>query len=212
MPTWKAYLQLNGEDEAKYITITSEIPDELYAKIQAAIEAKTPLFCCPFYSELCSILRDSFSLEDYLEIDDEEPQREDYDDDEDGEDEYQEALNEYKETVESVLNDYEEVRFDVFDPTDELLFKEKFIGKKYLDYDGENVNFCFESEGESCIRYDITVVFDKDGNIENIDISAEGLEAEGVTSSSWGDAYPDYDFLEEYLRDALSIYEDDDEE
>ena len=43
------------------------------------------------------------------------------------------------------------------------------------------------------------------GKIEDIvSVTGEGLESEDVRSSSWGDCYPDYDFLTDALEEELS--------
>ena len=52
----------------------------------------------------------------------------------------------------------------------------------------------------------VTIVFDNEGAITDVkDIYAEGLEWEGVRSSSWAECYPDYDWLKEELINELAL-------
>ena len=208
MKNWYAYIQVNGEEVSIFEKFEFPVPERLFQKIQTKLKEEIPLCDCDFYDELIDRARNAFDLTEYITFYEEKPEREDYDDKE----EYLEALEEYNEELENTLYSYCEESLVIDDPGDNIRFKRQFIGKVYPDFAGtEEYQVEAEEYEWGCVHTHATIIFDEHGMVKDIvDIYAEGLESESVKSSSWGNAYPDYEALEEALEDELG-YPDEDE-
>lgn len=203
--TWKAYIQYNGDGIASYITIEFPVSDEMYEKIQSAIAADKPLSQCDFYDELVNMADESFDFADYKMKEDDDivkPERSAFSDEE----KFQTELKEYESYRKYIHDNWYPCPTLIDDPGDFPRFKKKFIGRYFenLLEESEFMEYEFEEEEERAVRYVVRVYFDEDGMITDIDdLEVEAMEWEGVGTSSWGEAYPDYEFLEEALLEEL---------
>ena len=199
--TWPAYFQVDGDGVTYYTTVDVPVPIRLYNKIQSAIKEGKALSSCAFYGELVRRAEDSFDLAECVGLNDEKPDPDDYED----RDEYRDALEEFRETVDALWDQYYLSGTNIFDPGDLQRFKNYFIGKSFESLKGDSTgtrSFNFEEEGERIVRYELTVCFDRTGTITDISrFSVNGLEKEGVSSSSWGDSYPNFSLLRDLLED-----------
>ena len=137
--------------------------------------------------------------------DDEKPLPEDYEDDE----EFKEALHEYENCHESFEERYFLVDSTVYDPADEREFKARFIGRQspvLKERTGSEYEYQLSEYDERIAETYLTVKYNPDGVITDVcNIRTEGLENEGVKSSRWGDARPNYDLLVDGLAKELQI-------
>jgi len=202
MKKWRAYIHVDGDGVSIYRGYDFDVSDEVYEEIQKAIAAGVPLRDCDFYETLHHDAEDAFDLAEATGFDCEKPDRDDYDDEED----YEADLEEYNENAENLWDEYTLVDTTIDDPGDLERFKSEFIGREFPDYAGEGVcDFDFEYDDLDIITFHVSVQFDDEGKIVDIvSVTGEGLESEDVRSSSWGDCYPDYDFLTDALEEELS--------
>lgn len=199
MKDWKGYIKIDGDGESIIRCVEFKIPEKLYAKIQTAISKGIPLNECPFYGELMDRTEKAFDLGEYLGI--EKPVRADYDD----KDDYEYDLEEYEEEIENMWEDYCLDSVTPDDPGDFERFKKKLIGKLAPAYKGKAEEE-FQIGPYDDTSYFATVCFDEDGRITDIvKVYGESLQGEGISSSSYGDCYPDYDFIESELKELLGI-------
>ena len=199
MKTWKAYYVIYGDGYSRYPQVEFEIDDHLFARMEEAIHNLIPLRDCDFYEKLIE-LADEGPLDphEYLINLDYEPVPEDYEDEE----EYQECLAEYQDEVESRMD---EVSFEscvIDDPGDLLRLKKAIIGKKYPKWAGKGSVALELEESELQQVNHLVLEVDNNGVVADIrKVSAEALEEEGFTSSSYGEVYPNYEFIQEWLRE-----------
>ena len=210
--TWKASIQVNGEEVTIYDSVEYPVSDELYSKIQEAIGEGKLLSECGFYKELKILAENAFDLAGYLNLEEEEPaepEREDYEDEESYQEDmeyYKEELEEYQEMVENMWDQYSLEEVNVSDPTELKNFKAKFIGRKIQGRgNGEagKVEYRFQENGFRIVEYEVTVDYDGSGVITDLSVSASGMESDGLKSSSWGSCHPNYALLEDFLNDSI---------
>lgn len=186
MSKHEVFVQYNGDGISKFYKIEVEAPDDGSSDLE----------------DLAIAEAEKLLLE---EFDEEEPDRADYDTKE----EYEEALNDYKGEVEDWLNEWSYEGADIVDPEDAKELRDSLIGlcsKEYAD-NGDEHEEEFVFDDEYCtVKTRVTVVLDNDGCIKDVkDVYAEGLEWEGVRSSSWAECYPDYDWLKHELISELGL-------
>ena len=202
--TWNGWIQYNTEGVSIFRHLEFAVSEEMYQQIQEVIATGKRLSSCEFYQELRQKLIDAFDTSKY-EDEDERPVPEDYNDEE----EYEEALQEYEDEREDFEDRYFLVDSTVYDPADEREFKTKFIGKQspvLKQKSGSEYEYQMSEDYDRRVETYLTVEYDSDGMITDIcDICAEGLESEGVNSSRWGDARPNYDLLADELAEELEI-------
>lgn len=210
MKTWKVYFQLNGPEQSVYNYMDFQISDEQYEMIQTALADGKPLCTYDFIEELCRKAEDAIDYSEYVDTDFiDEPQREDYEEGEDGDAEFEEAMSDYECEVESAYDEWflADLTFD--DPGDPKRFQDAFVGRLCPDKaagEEHSESFEFNSEGETCVYYQVTVAFGPDGTVTDVSVDrAEGLEWSGHRNSGFGDAYPDYDFLRDELMGTLPL-------
>ena len=206
--TWHGWIQYNGEDVSIYEDVEFPVTEEEYRKIQDAIAAGRHLAGLDCYAELVEKLIAAFDRTDYLYI--EKPDPDDYEDEE----EYEEALQEFQEAWEGFDEQYVLEEATLYDPAEERDFRETFIGKyspvlkEYAEEEEQGGAFEWEysEDYDRCVEYTLTVEYDENGVITDIcDITAEGLESEGVKSSTWSSCSPNYDLLADALAEELEI-------
>ena len=210
--TWKGYIQVNGDGVTFYETVEFPVTDEMYRKIQTAIKTGTPLVRCNFCKELEALAEAQFDLAERTGLREEEPFKDDFDDEE----EYEAAMEEFQESLDSLWDNYSLECIDIDDPGDIERFKKNFVGKTYKslqDGKGGSLDMNFQEDFERIVDYSLTVHYDETGTITDItDIEASGLESEGLKSSSWNDCYPNYDLLVDLVEEELTEGFEDDEE
>ena len=199
MKTWKAYFVIFGDGYNAYPQVEFEIDDALYNRIQEAVNSLKPLKKCDFYQKLLD-LADEAPLDphEYLPMLDDEPERDEYDDD----DEFQEAMEEYNEYVEDMMNEVSFEKCIIDDPGDRLRFEKKIIGVQFPAWAGQEW-VQEEYEDDDCVyKYTVYLSVDEDGVVNSVkSIEAEGLESEGLSSSSSSGVYPDYEFIYDMLME-----------
>lgn len=213
MKEWSFYVQFNGDEVSSFDIIRAKIPDKLYDKVQKAIERDLPLEEQPFYDELIAKAEKAadkaavqLSLEDFKSWGGEKPIRADYDDYED----YKEALEEYNEERASAMDSWCWERIDAEDPGAYPRFKKKVVGLSFPQWAGESkkeIEYTREDEAIECFSF--TLFLDEKGTVIDVsELEASGLESETMKSSSFGDSFPDYDFVYYHLLDDAGISED----
>ena len=182
----EVFVQYNGDGVSRYYKVEVEAADDGSDDLEelAIVEAE-------------KLLKEEF--------DEEEPDKDDYDTKE----EYEEALSEYKEELEDWMDGWFYEGANIVDPDDMKVLRDSLTGLVVEDYagNGDEHEEEFEFDDEFCtVRTRVTIVFDNDGIIQDVkDVYAEGLEWEGVRSSSWAECYPDYDSLRQELVDELGL-------
>ena len=186
MSKYEVFIQYNGDGVSRFYKVEVENSDNGTADLEelAIVEAKKLL------------------LEDFEEG---EPDKDDYDTKE----EYEEALSEYREELEDWLNEWSFEEANIVDPDDEKELRESLVGCISEEYagggDSHEKEFCLDDEF-CTVKTSVTIVFDNEGGIKDVkDVYAEGLEWEGVRSSSWAECYPDYDWLKQELINELGL-------
>ncbi len=209
--TWSASVQINGDDVTIYSDVEYEVSDELYEKIQEAVNSGKLLSECGFFDELRELASNAFDLVDYLGLMEEEPEkpnREDFEDEEYYQEEmeyYQEELEEFQESIDCVWDNYSQEEVNVYDPNELKYFKEKFIGRQVPECTGEagEIKYKYEEIGFRIVRYEVRIEYDQAGVITDLSVRSDGMESESVRSSSWNNCHPDYGFLERHLNEDL---------
>ena len=211
--TWKAFVQVNGEEVTIYDSVEYPVSDELYSKIQESIGEGKLLSECGFYKELKDLAENAFDLAGYLNLEEEEPaepDREDYEDEESYQEDmeyYREELEEYQEMVGNIWDRYSLEEVSVYDPTELKSFKGKFIGRKIpggRNGEAGKAEYRFQENGFRIVEYEVTVDYNGSGVITDLSLSASGMESDGLKSSSWGNCHPNYELLEHFLNKSIS--------
>lgn len=210
MNNWKAYIRINGEDCSIFTAVDFGVEDSLYERIQNAIQSDKSLNCGELYEILYSKAEESFDLASYCgySFEEEKPNSEDYEDS----DEYESDLAIWEEDCNpnSLWEDYCIDSIDIYDPGDEKRFKQSFIGKKFFDGPGIH-NMEFErNDIEIIATYNFDVEVDNNSIIIDVrNFEGTAMESESVRSSSWGECYPDFDYLESEFEEYLEESEED---
>ncbi len=201
--TWKGYIQVNGDGVSIYKAIDIPVTDEMYEKIQETVNSGIPLSNCSFYRELSDAAEAEFDLAECIGFESEKPDPDDFEDEE----EYEEALEEYKEEAEGLWDSYFLESVDIDDPGDFERFRAHFIGRQYetlSDGSGGELEVELQEYGDRIVDYYLTVCYDEDGKITDIsDLQSSGLESENIKTSNYGDCYPNFDLLSDLLEEKL---------
>ena len=205
MKTWRAYFQINGYEFSRFPVVDFDVSDELYEKITAAIDQLIPLPDCDFYQELLSLADNALNLDDYAIGSDERPDPSDFDDEE----EYNEALDEWMDEY-GELNDSMGVESCIIDdPGDLKRLVAQFRGKVFPEWAGNDTVELEYEDYYGVTYFYLTVHVDEKGTVLDItDVSGSSLESEDVKSSSWGESYPDYDYIAEKLQEDFESQSD----
>lgn len=69
MAKQKAYVRINSSERCWYEIVEFEVSDDLYAKINEAVENNIPLADCDFADELYELAENSLNLDEIVEPD-----------------------------------------------------------------------------------------------------------------------------------------------
>jgi len=103
MAKQKAYVRINSSERCWYEIVEFEVSDDLYAKINEAVENNIPLSDCDFADALYELAEKSLNTDEIVEPDFDKPYPDEF---EDG-DEYEETLEEYRAECEEIFEDVE---------------------------------------------------------------------------------------------------------
>lgn len=186
MSKQEVFVQYNGDGITRYYKVEVEAPDDGSADLEDLAIAKAEKMLIEMFDE-------------------DKPERDDFE----TEEEFEEAFSEYEEELESWMDEWSYEGANVVDPEDASELRESLIGLTAREFEGNGdpyeEEFCFDDEF-CTVKTSVTIVFDNDGKITDVrDISAEGLEWEGVRSSSWAECYPDYEWLKEEIINELEL-------
>lgn len=126
MAKQKAYVRINSSKRCWYEIVEFEVSDDLYAKINEAVENNIPLADCDFADALYELAEKSLNTDEIVEPDFDKPYPDEFED----EVEYEEALEEYRAECEEIFEDVEVEEISIYDPGDLTRLKKKFVGKK----------------------------------------------------------------------------------
>ena len=200
MAKQKAYVRINSSERCWYEIVEFEVSDDLYAKINEAVENNIPLADCDFADELYELAENSLNLDEIIEPDFDKPYPDEFED----EDEYEQALEDYRAECEELLEDVEEIYID--DPGDLIRLKKKFVGKKLKDHGDDSVglqSIFLEYDNEKYETYRVDVTFKENGIITDISINAMGLQYQDFRSDNYAECYPNYKYIEKALQDVV---------
>lgn len=200
MAKQKAYVRINSSERCWYEIVEFEVSDDLYAKINEAVENNIPLADCDFADELYELAENSLNLDEIIEPDFDKPYPDEFED----EDEYEQALEDYQAECEELLEDVEEIYID--DPGDLIRLKKKFVGKKLKDHGDDSVglqSIFVEYDNEKYETYRVDITFKENGIITDITIDAMGLQYQDFRSDDYAECYPNYKYIEKALQDVV---------
>lgn len=200
MAKQKAYVRINSSERCWYEIVEFEVSDDLYAKINEAVENNIPLADCDFADELYELAEKSLNTDEIVEPDFDKPYPDEFED----EDEYEQALEDYQAECEELLEDVEEIYID--DPGDLIRLKKKFVGKKLKDHGDDSVglqSIFLEYDNEKYETYRVDVTFKENGIITDISINAMGLQYQDFRSDNYAECYPNYKYIENALQDVV---------
>ena len=211
--TWHGWIHYDGDGESIFRELTFDVTEDMYRQIQEAIAAKKPLTSCNCYNELENRLIEAFDCSDF--IGEFPPDPDDFEDQE----EFEEALDEYRDAKASFDERYYLANADVYDPTDEWKVKQQFIGRYCVNLDhGRAGVFDVECEedgewGGRTARNSMRVSYDSHGVITDVfDFSATAMEWAGIQRDGWDSCCPAYGLLADELEEQLSQDQADDDD
>lgn len=202
MAKQKAYVRINSSERCWYEIVEFEVSDNLYAKINEAVKNNIPLADCDFADELYELAENSLNLDEIIEPDFDKPYPDEFED----EDEYEEALEEYRAECEELLEDVEVEEIYIDDPGDLIRLKKKFVGKKLKDHGDDSVglqSIFVEYDNEKYETYRVDITFKENGIITDISINAMGLQYQDFRSDDYAECYPNYKYIEKALQDVV---------
>lgn len=202
MAKQKAYVRINSSERCWYEIVEFEVSDDLYAKINEAVENNIPLADCDFADELYELAENSLNLDEIIEPDFDKPYPDEFED----EDEYEQALEDYQAECEELLEDFEVEEIYIDDPGDLIRLKKKFVGKKLKDHGDDSVglqSIFVEYDNEKYETYRVDITFKENGIITDISINAMGLQYQDFRSDNYAECYPNYKYIEKALQDVV---------
>lgn len=202
MAKQKAYVRINSSERCWYEIVEFEISDDLYAKINEAVENNIPLADCDFADELYELAENSLNTDEIIEPDFDKPYPDEFED----EDEYEQALEDYQAECEELLEDVEVEEIYIDDPGDLIRLKKKFVGKKLKDHGDDSVglqSIFVEYDNEKYETYRVDITFKENGIITDISIKAMGLQYQDFRSDNYAECYPNYKYIEKALQDVM---------
>lgn len=204
MPKQKAYVRINSSERCWYEIVEFEVSDDLYAKINEAVENNIPLADCDFADELYELAEKSLNTDEIVEPDFDKPYPDEFED----EDEYEEALEEYRAECEEIFEDVEVEEISIFDPGDLTRLKKKFVGKKLKSHSDDSVglqSIFLEYDNEKYETYRVDITFKENGIITDITVDAMGLQYHDFRSDNYAECYPNYEYIKDALQDAVKM-------
>lgn len=202
MAKQKAYVRINSSERCWYEIVEFEVSDNLYAKINEAVENNIPLADCDFTDELYELAENSLNTDEIIESDFDKPYPDEFED----EDEYEQALEDYQAECEEPLEDVEVEEIYIDDPGDLIRLKKKFVGKKLKDHGDDSVglqSIFVEYDNEKYETYRVDITFKENGIITDISINAVGLQYQDFRSDNYAECYPNYEYIEKALQDVV---------
>lgn len=202
MAKQKAYVRINSSERCWYEIVEFEVSDNLYAKINEAVENNIPLADCDFADELYELAENSLNLDEIIEPDFDKSYPDEFED----EDEYEQALEDYQAECEELLEDVEVEEIYIDDPGDLIRLKKKFVGKKLKDHGDDSVglqSIFVEYDNEKYETYRVDITFKENGIITDISINAMGLQYQDFRSDNYAECYPNYKYIEDALQDVV---------
>ena len=215
MKQWNGKVTVFGEERTYVFDVVADISDELYERAMECYDRGEELDK-DIYEEISNAIEAKFEIEDYIEYDNwmiEKPERENFD----SEEEYKEALKDFKEEKEEYYDSFYIDQISVEDIGELLKLKKQFCGKKISDgHDGEDADTeTIEHELYSSDGLDITTFvyeINSKGILVDIkEINTVTLGSDDCRCGSLEETYPDYDRVEEYFQECVDDYEDDEE-
>lgn len=201
--TLNVYHQFNGDGITKYITTELELPNDIAEEVTKIVEAGKPIESSNVYDKLMILHAQQEDLSYFFEFIDEEPDRDDYNSDE----EYQAEMEEYRKEVEGIMDDWCDCGCDIEDPGDITRLVDSFANEVFPEYALKTKGFDieeYEIHDGRITNCHVEVHFSEDGHIDSVeDIFCEGLEWEDMRRSSWGECYPNYNLVQETIRKNL---------
>lgn len=202
MAKQKAYVRINSSERCWYEIVEFEVSDDLYAKINEAVENNIPLADCDFADELYELAENSLNTDEIIESDFDKPYTDEFED----EDECEQALEDYQAECEELLEDVEVEEIYIDDPGDLIRLKKKFVGKKLKDHGDDSVglqSIFVEYDNEKYETYRVDITFKENGIITDISINAMGLQYQDFRSDNYAECYPNYKYIEDALQDVV---------
>ena len=202
MAKQKAYVRINSFERCWYEIVEFEVSDDLYAKINEAVENNIPLADCDFADELYELAENSLNTDEIVEPDFDKPYPDEFED----EDEYEQALEDDQAECEELLEDVEVEEIYIDDPGDLIRLKKKFVGKKLKDHGDDSVglqSIFVEYDNEKYETYRVDITFKENGIITDISINAMGLQYQDFRSDNYAECYPNYKYIEKALQDVV---------
>ena len=204
MAKQKAYVRINSSKRCWYEIVEFEVSDDLYAKINEAVENNIPLADCDFADALYELAEKSLNTDEIVEPDFDKPYPDEFED----EVEYEEALEEYRAECEEIFEDVEVEEISIYDPGDLTRLKKKFVGKKLKNHSDDSVglqSICLEYDNEKYETYRVDITFKENGIITDITVDAMGLQYHDFRSDNYAECYPNYEYIEDALQDAVEM-------
>lgn len=200
----KAYVRINSSKRCWYEIVEFEVSDDLYAKINEAVENNIPLADCDFADALYELAEKSLNTDEIVEPDFDKPYPDEFED----EVEYEEALEEYRAECEEIFEDVEVEEISIYDPGDLTRLKKKFVGKKLKNHSDDSVglqSIFLEYDNEKYETYRVDITFKENGIITDITVDAMGLQYHDFRSDNYAECYPNYEYIEDALQDAVEM-------
>lgn len=204
MAKQKAYVRINSSKRCWYEIVEFEVSDDLYAKINEAVENNIPLADCDFADALYELAEKSLNTDEIVEPDFDKPYPDEFED----EVEYEEALEEYRAECEEIFEDVEVEEISIYDPGDLTRLKKKFVGKKLKNHSDDSVglqSIFLEYDNEKYETYRVDITFKENGIITDITVDAMGLQYHDFRSDNYAECYPNYEYIEDALQDAVEM-------
>ena len=199
--TWKAELTIFifNPPEWEHLNVEVPISDEEYEKLNEAISNGTELSQLPFYSDLENRARNELDPNTLGENPYGEPEREDFE----SEEEFQEALEEYNNWE---FDDYEIMDIVINDPGEYARFKKAFVGRKVDEDCDEGIDLSdYESNPQREARVHLQLSDDR--VIEDVEIeSMTECSAESERHVYFESCEPDYWWIQSELERYLDFY------
>ena len=204
MAKQKAYVRINSSKRCWYEIVEFEVSDDLYAKINEAVENNIPLADCDFADALYELAEKSLNTDEIVEPDFDKPYPDEFED----EVEYEEALEEYRAECEEIFEDVEVEEISIYDPGDLTRLKKKFVGKKLKNHSDDSVglqSIFLEYDNEKYETYRVDITFKENAIITDITVDAMGLQYHDFRSDNYAECYPNYEYIKDALQDAVEM-------
>lgn len=202
---WYCFIRVDGCGKKSFTKTWFPVSDEMFEKINNAVEENIPLEQCDFYDSLKEVFVKQFNLIKYVGL--YEPERRTWS--RESEEDYMERVREYEKKAKKVMEDYRLGSIIIFDPGEEKRLKERFIGRKLGHMEKFPVgsqSFMFQPEyldREIKSNYFISVNYDSDDIITNVRDAHGSCIQWKDPDAKWGECKPDFEFIAECLEECL---------